>query len=257
MLVGGAVVPMTPELRESFTYGYEKLGSMGERVLGFAHKYLDRTQFPKDFKFSDEEPYNGLTDMTDMTFVGLMALIDPPRPEVPPAVAECQSAGIQVIMVTGDHPITAKAIAKSVGIISLDTAEDLAEQRGLTKIGGTRFEELDHDTQQALHDEAKAQVVTGAQLKDMSDEGLQKVLLHEQVVFARTSPQQKLRIVQGCQTRGHVVAVTGDGVNDSPALKAANIGVAMGITGERCVKAAPPKEAHGCVYRLRCFQGGC
>eukprot|EP00730_Choanoeca_flexa_P001989 TRINITY_DN10871_c0_g1_i1.p1 TRINITY_DN10871_c0_g1~~TRINITY_DN10871_c0_g1_i1.p1 ORF type:complete len:1130 (+),score=306.97 TRINITY_DN10871_c0_g1_i1:51-3440(+) len=238
MYVDGQIVPMTDELRKSFTLGYEKLGSMGERVLGFAHKYLDKSHYPKDFQFSDEEPYDGLTEMTDLTFVGLMALIDPPRPEVPPAVADCQSAGIQVIMVTGDHPITAKAIAKSVGIISLDTAEDLAEQRGMTKIGGTRFEELDPATQQKLHDEAKAQVVTGAQLKDMSDEALQKVLHHEQVVFARTSPQQKLRIVQGCQTRGHVVAVTGDGVNDSPALKAANIGVAMGITGSDVSKGA-------------------
>jgi sodium/potassium-transporting ATPase subunit alpha len=238
MMVDGKPEPMSDDLKRKFVDSYEQLGSMGERVLGFAHKYLDPHAFPQDFQFSDEEPYDGLLEMSDLTFVGLMALIDPPRPEVPQAVEECQSAGIRVIMVTGDHPITAKAIAKSVNIITLETAEDIAAERGLTKQGGTRFEDLDKETQQQLHDEARAQVVTGTQLKDMEDEDIDRVLRHEQVVFARTSPQQKLRIVQGCQRRGEVVAVTGDGVNDSPALKAANIGVAMGITGSDVSKEA-------------------
>eukprot|EP00056_Hartaetosiga_gracilis_P020288 m.18558 g.18558 ORF g.18558 m.18558 type:complete len:177 (-) comp8327_c0_seq3:1198-1728(-) len=157
MLVGGDTVPLTDELKKKFELGNEDLGRNGERVLGFAHKYLDKTRFPQDHVFEDGDPYDGLTDMHDLTFVGLMALIDPPREAVPDAVEHCQSAGIQVIMVTGDHPITAKAIARSVGIISLDTAEDLAEQQGLIQRGGTKFEELDIALQEKLHAEAEAQ----------------------------------------------------------------------------------------------------
>ncbi|EGD75712.1 sodium/potassium-transporting ATPase subunit alpha-B [Salpingoeca rosetta] len=238
MLIDGKEVPFTDDLRKKYDLGYEDLGRNGERVLGFAHTYLPKDKYPQDFEFEAEEPFNGLLDLHDMTFVGLMALIDPPREAVPSAVANCQSAGIQVIMVTGDHPITAKAIARSVNIITYDTAEDLAEQRGLTQRGGTKFEELDKHTQQKLHDEARAQVVTGSELRDMSEKDLDRVLQHEQIVFARTSPEQKLQIVQGCQRRGDVVAVTGDGVNDSPALRAADIGVAMGIAGSDVSKGA-------------------
>merc|ERR1712141_831956 len=135
-----------------------------------------------------------------------MSMIDPPRAAVPDAVSKCRSAGIKVIMVTGDHPITAKAIAKSVGIISADnmTVEDLAEEKR----------------------EAHAAVVHGGELKEITDKDLDEILMyHSEIVFARTSPQQKLIIVEGCQRMGAIVAVTGDGVNDSPALKKADIGV--------------------------------
>lgn len=238
IMVNGQVVPMTEEHRKEYFLGNEDLGREGERVLGFCYRMLDAEKFPKGFPFQQEEPYNGVTEATNFVLVGLMSMIDPPREAVPDAVAACQSASIKVIMVTGDHPITAKAIARSVGIISMDTAEDLAERQGLTQRGGTRFEDLDADVRQKLHDQAPGQVVTGMELRDMTDEQLDKVLDHKQIVFARTSPQQKLQIVQGCQRKGYVVAVTGDGVNDSPALKAANIGVAMGISGSDVSKEA-------------------
>merc|ERR1719348_412012 len=127
-------------------------------------------------------------------------MIDPPRAAVPDAVSKCRSAGIKVIMVTGDHPITAKAIARSVGIISdgQETVEDIAKRKGC----------------------------------ELKEKDLDEILMyHNEIVFARTSPQQKLIIVEGCQRMGAIVAVTGDGVNDSPALKKANIGVAMCIAG--------------------------
>merc|ERR1711935_884475 len=161
-------------------------------------------------------------------FVGLMSMIDPPRAAVPDAVAKCRSAGIKVIMVTGDHPITAKAIARSVGIISEGnkTVEDIAAER--------KCDVADVDKR-----EAKAAVVNGMMLRDMTDEDLDDVLRHHsEIVFARTSPQQKLIIVDGCQRAGQIVAVTGDGVNDSPALKKADIGVAMGIAGSDVSKQA-------------------
>merc|ERR1719238_26404 len=155
-------------------------------------------------------------------------MIDPPRAAVPDAVAKCRSAGIKVIMVTGDHPITAAAIARSVGIISEgnQTIEDIAEEKNIP-------------IDQVNPRDAHAAVVHGGELKDISEEDLDAIVRdHTEIVFARTSPQQKLIIVESCQRQGAIVAVTGDGVNDSPALKKADIGVAMGIAGSDVSKQA-------------------
>jgi sodium/potassium-transporting ATPase subunit alpha len=166
-------------------------------------------------------------------------LIDPPRIQVPGAVKACQTAGIKVIMVTGDHADTAEAIAKQVHIIRGKTVRDLAVERGCD------MSEISQDDP-----EVEAIVVTGPELAELTDEELDDILDYDQIVFARTSPQQKHRIVDGLKKkkfikRGyegegkpvkHIVAVTGDGVNDSPALDLANIGVAMGIMGTDVAK---------------------
>merc|ERR1711893_112849 len=202
-----------------------ELGGMGERVLGFAHFYLDQTSFPKGFAFDTDEK-NFPTEK--LCFVGLMSMIDPPRAAVPDAVGKCRSAGIKVIMVTGDHPITAKAIAKGVGIISEgnETVEDIAARLGVP-------------VSEVNPRDAHACVVHGSDLRDMTPAQIDNILkYHSEIVFARTSPQQKLIIVEGCQRQGQIVAVTGDGVNDSPALKKADIGVAMGIAGSDVSKQA-------------------
>ncbi|KAK0422168.1 hypothetical protein QR680_007409 [Steinernema hermaphroditum] len=225
ILLNGKEVELDGKLRQDFNTAYLELGGMGERVLGFCDFRLGATQFPPDFEFDTENvnfPVEGLR------FVGLMSMIDPPRAAVPDAVAKCRSAGIKVVMVTGDHPITAKAIAKSVGIISegTDTVEDIAMRRRVP------VEEVDPL-------EAKAAVIHGSDLREMSEDQLAEVIRHHsEIVFARTSPQQKLMIVEGFQRQGQIVAVTGDGVNDSPALKRADIGVAMGIAGSDVSKQA-------------------
>lgn len=115
IFIGGKEKVLDEEMKEAFNNAYLELGGLGERVLGFCDFILPSDKFPLGFKFNSDDP-NFPTD--NLRFVGLMSMIDPPRAAVPDAVAKCRSAGIKVIMVTGDHPITAKAIAKSVGIIS-------------------------------------------------------------------------------------------------------------------------------------------
>jgi magnesium-transporting ATPase (P-type) len=132
----------------------------------------------------------------ELTLLGLIAMEDPPRPEVPSAVAACRQAGVRVVMFTGDHGLTAAAIGREIGLSNSD-----------------------------------ARVVTGPELDSLDDGRLAALLDTKDVIFARVTPEHKLRLVEACQRKGEVVAVTGDGVNDAPALKRADIGVAMGITG--------------------------
>lgn len=225
IMIEGKEQELNQEWRDKFNNSYMELGGLGERVLGFCDYVLPADQFPKGYPFdSDEENF----PLTGLRFVGLLALIDPPRAAVPDAVGKCRSAGIKVIMVTGDHPITAKAIAKGVGIISegKETVEDISARLGIP-------------VSEVNPRDADACVVHGSDLRDMTPAQIDDILAnHSEIVFARTSPQQKLIIVEGCQRQGQIVAVTGDGVNDSPALKKADIGVAMGIAGSDVSKQA-------------------
>ncbi|KAH9522382.1 Sodium/potassium-transporting ATPase subunit alpha-1 [Dermatophagoides farinae] len=225
IFINGEEKVLNDELKDAFNTAYLELGGLGERVIGFCDLALPLDKFPKGYPFDADEANFPLDNLR---FLGLISMIDPPRAAVPDAVAKCRSAGIKVIMVTGDHPITAKAIAKAVGIISegTETVEDIANR-------------LNIPVENVNPRDAKAAVIHGQELKDMTSEEIDEVLRHHsEIVFARTSPQQKLIIVEGCQRQGAIVAVTGDGVNDSPALKKADIGVAMGIAGSDVSKQA-------------------
>ena len=251
ILLNGKEVDFTDELRAEVTKCQLELSRQGMRVLGFAEKRLDTKEYPESYEFNvdtnnfpigePKESYDKKVALhaklvgkaeppsekqtQGLCYLGMMALIDPPRPQVPGAVAKCKTAGIKVIMVTGDHPETAKAIAKKVGIIWSQTEDDIEmynKDHGL-EVGMAGWEDPELAT---------AIVVPGWDISiDTPAEVWDDILAHPQVVFARTSPQQKLIIVENCQKRKHVVAVTGDGVNDAPALKKADIGVAMGIMG--------------------------
>merc|ERR1712073_84326 len=225
IVIDGTERPLTEDWKNAFETAYTELGGLDEKVLGFCDYMLPADKYPAGYPYdADEENF----PLEGLRFVGLMSMIDPPRAAVPDAVLKCRSAGIKVIMVTGDHPITAKAIARSVGIISegQETVEDIAARKNIP-------------LSEVNPREARAAVVHGGEIKDMDDKHMDEILMnHTEIVFARTSPQQKLIIVEGCQRMGAIVAVTGDGVNDSPALKKADIGVAMGIAGSDVSKQA-------------------
>ena len=178
------------EDKQNILNANKQLSQNGLRVLAFAYK-----------EFSDVAPLT-LKDENDFTFIGLISMIDPPREESKEAVRDCISAGIKPVMITGDHKITASAIAKQIGIL----------QEG-------------------------DRAIEGLELDKMSDEELKANVEHISV-YARVSPEHKIRIVRAWQERNEIVAMTGDGVNDAPALKQADIGIAMGITGTEVSKDA-------------------
>ncbi|XP_068913592.1 sodium/potassium-transporting ATPase subunit alpha-like isoform X2 [Tenebrio molitor] len=220
--------PLTTDIKKSIMKAINNLGLKGERVLAFADLHLPRSTYGADYVFNSDKPNFPLSELR---FVGLISMMDPPRPAVPDAVGKCKTAGIKVIMVTGDHPLTAAAIAKQVGILSHGsvTPYDIAIRRDISI-------SLVTDKEKSM---CNAAVITGTDLREMTQTELQDNLLkYQEIVFARTSPQQKLKIVEAFQKLGHVVAVTGDGVNDSPALKKADIGIAMGISGTDVSKEA-------------------
>ncbi len=178
---------LTKNDKKNIIEHYKRLASRGERILAFAYK-ITKTE-----KATEE----------DFIFIGLVGMMDPPRSAVPDAIKKCKSAGIRVVMVTGDYSLTAEAIARKVGLI-----------------------------------DGNASVITGDQLDSMDDSKLKKAVNLPNLIFARTNPMHKLRIVQAFQANGEIVTVTGDGVNDAPALKQADMGVSMGLSGTEVAREA-------------------
>jgi potassium/sodium efflux P-type ATPase len=186
ILRDGHIEELSAAQRAEVTAANDTFASRGYRVLGVATRQKE-----------EQQPQEAQELEQNLIFVGLVAMIDPPRAEVADAIAKCHQAGIQVTMVTGDYGLTAEAIARKIGLVN-----------------------------------GKARVVTGEEMGHLSDAQLRQILHKKSgLVFARVMPEQKLRLVQAYIAMGNIVAVTGDGVNDAPALRAAHIGIAMGMSG--------------------------
>lgn len=184
----GKIYPLTDKIRQQLMAKNDTLASQALRVLGFGYRNLEK--------------FNGKMSDVDqnLIFVGMVGMIDPPKPEVEKSIREAVELGIKPVMITGDHPLTALSIAKQIGIY-----------------------------------DDKKKVITGQELDFLSDEEL-KAIIEDIAIFARVTPEHKLRIVTVLQEKGHIVAMTGDGVNDSPAIKKADVGIAMGQTGTQVTK---------------------
>ena len=234
ILVDGKAVKISKEHREAFNKANKHYGGQGRRVLGYAMYWLPVETYGPDYVFDPSLKEGANFPLSGLTFIGLSALEDPPKLMVKESVEICYRAGIKVVMVTGDQPLTATAIARQVSIIQqAKTCNEIAEERGV------------HFT--SVLDESDAVVVHGEELskfveedKDLpfEEQRLTIFLKKKEIVFARTSPAQKYMIVDCAQKLGHIVAVTGDGVNDSPAIKKADIGIAMAIVGSDVAKDA-------------------
>jgi magnesium-transporting ATPase (P-type) len=193
ILIDGKVSPMGTRQRDDVITQNDNLARAGLRVLAMAYRFL-----PSGIDMKPEEVEK------EMTFVGLMAMMDPPRTEVEEAIESCRDAGIRVIMITGDYGLTAESVARRIGLLGVEAAH----------------------------------IVNGADLEKMSDDELKAVVEEPHVLFARVSPEHKMRIAVALKEKDEIVAMTGDGVNDAPALKTADIGVAMGISGTDVAKEA-------------------
>ena len=192
----GQVTPVSDSEKENILASNKNMAEQALRVLGLAYKIVDKAY--------DDPTTNNVEQ--DLIFAGLVGMIDPERPEAKAAVAEAKSAGIRTVMITGDHQITAAAIASRLGILEAGSDKDKS-------------------------------VITGAELDKLSDDYFNKHV-QDYSVYARVSPENKVRIVKAWQANNKIVAMTGDGVNDAPSLKQADIGIGMGITGTEVSKGA-------------------
>lgn len=193
ILVGGEIHPINQEWIDNVMSANDQYARQGLRVLAAATRVLSA-----DFHDLSIESLEGY-----LTFLGMVTMQDPPRPDVAAAVEKCHTAGIRIVMITGDYGLTAESIARKIGIVQAENVR----------------------------------VISGVELEQMTDDDLKEAVNNE-VIFARVAPEHKLKVVNAFQELGNVVAVTGDGVNDAPALKKANIGVAMGIAGSDVAKEA-------------------
>lgn len=256
IFIDGQEVPFTEERRKEVQAANSQFGKMGERVLAFARLRLSPEKYKKDsYEFDvstwkqwgydvnqtkeDYSEVDGSFPMHDLCLVGVVSLNDPPRQRVDLSVRRCRDAGIKVIMVTGDQPPTAAAIANKVCILQ-NPEKEYNYMKDV--LGMPAHQAWNESTGVVVHgDELAKKHLEEDLLDDMDPEKgryLQDWISKDEVVFARTTPSQKLLIVDACQKAGHVVAVTGDGVNDSPAIKKADIGIAMGSGSDVAKNAA-------------------
>jgi sodium/potassium-transporting ATPase subunit alpha len=209
----GKLVSIDQDWNNRFEKTLIRLAQNGNRIIACAIFQLPGNKFPDNFIFSSEKvnyPQSGYT------FLGLLALEDPPKEGVKEAITKIKAAGIKVLMITGDNPVTAESVSRKVSLITNDDVIHI-----------TSVDQLPI----SLPQDGKSISLSGSVIKHLSDLDWVHILNYDEIIFARTLPAHKLEIVKRAQSLGHIVAVTGDGVNDSSALKRADLGIAMNKTG--------------------------
>ncbi len=217
MDAAGQVVPMSDEVRDSIIAMQSTWSSRGQRCLLLARKIIRAGELDASVPLEDAV----MAANTQLTVVGLVGIVDPPRPEIPSVVATCRGAGIRFFMVTGDFQLTAEAIARQCGIVTAEKVRRFDDLHSVElPVYNTQADNADRP-QNALS-------LSGPDLMRMEESDWEQICRFDEIVFSRTTPEQKLRIVKEFQARGECVGMTGDGVNDAPSLKQADIGIAMG-----------------------------
>lgn len=213
----GSDCPLTTKLKEDVMNACEKMAGQGQRVLAFAQLALNSEVYPENYvfqKYPENYPSGGYS------FVGIVGLEDPPKHGVREAIGTCRRAGIKVVMVmvTGDHPLTAESIGRRINLMIGETRE------GMAKRLGTPVEDIPESHVSSV-------VIQRNKVAQLTDEEWVTVFQNDEIIFARTSPRDKLMIVKRAQALGHIVGVRGDGVNDAPALQNADLGISMNQSG--------------------------
>ncbi|TDL17671.1 sodium-potassium ATPase [Rickenella mellea] len=221
---GGPPLPLTSAVRTQLTAVQEQWAAQGRRVLILSKRVIRAEDIPKKVDKSSDEFAELVNELNyELVIVGLVGLIDPLKPDIIDTVSKCRGAGIRFFVVTGDHPTTAVAIASQAGIISNVKAvhhfSDLDPNMPMGAI--KQYDMYSEDTPKGI-------VITGPELQTITQVQMEQLAQYDEIVFSRTTPEQKLRIVNEFKGRSNIVAMTGDGVNDAPSLKAADIGIAMG-----------------------------
>ncbi len=212
---------------------------MGQRVILLCRKKLDAQQSAKLLLKSQLEIENYVNESDDFCFLGMIGIIDPPREDISNVIRKCREAGIRVLMVTGDYALTAAAVATEIGIFTnshFDTIENVHEKLKEDKMAidsGLKVSDFE-----LTRLGSSSLLLTGSDLDQVTEAEWRLITKYDEIVFARTTPEQKLLIVKEFQRDKYVVGVTGDGVNDAPALKSADIGIAMGSGSEVAMEAS-------------------
>jgi sodium/potassium-transporting ATPase subunit alpha len=226
----GSEVEIDSSLRETIVQAQNEWCMKGQRVLMLCKKVLDSEKSAKLMVKSQIEIEDFVKESFDFCLVGMVGIIDPPRPMISDVIIKCREAGIRVLMITGDYALTAAAIAREIGIFtndSYDTIENIHEKVS---------ENIETETKQ--EGKYTSLILNGTELESIKEDEWRLITQYDEVVFGRISPEQKLLIVKEFQRDGYIVGVTGDGVNDAPALKSADIGIAMGAGSEVAMEAS-------------------